>query len=190
MSLVPADLPRLMTEEPIKGAVLLGGGGRSDKRHIWRMALWRQWDSRLPLLSIVMLNPSTADAREDDYTIVRLIDFAIRGGYGSFLVTNLFAYRATDPLDLLLRGFDRCIGPQNDDWIRAACTGRDVLAAWGAVGQCGGRPDKVWRIIKPVAARVLSLGTNKDGSPPHPSRLSKSVKMQPWSPAKEADADV
>jgi len=175
------DIPALLEEQPVKGAVLSPSvrGERSE----WRFALWRQWDSNLPLLAIVMLNPSTADARVDDHTITRLIFFARKHGYGGFIVVNMFAWRATDPHDLLQRGFRSCVGPNNDEWIKAVCAGRDVLVAWGA-GTYGGRTEEVYALIEPGAVRVLSLGANKDGSPPHPARLGNHVKLQPWQPAK------
>lgn len=176
------DIKALMEGEPIKGAVLSPGAAPE-----YRFALWRQWDSVLPLLAIVMLNPSTADARTDDHTIARLVHYARQHGYGGFIVVNLFAFRATDPYALLMRGFRSCIGPNNDDWIKSVCQDRDVLVAWG-VGTYGGRVDEVYALIAPVALRILSLGRNKDGSPPHPARLPNGVKMVPWAPKGAADA--
>ena len=43
------------------------------------------------------LNPSTADENKDDPTIRRCNSFANDWGYGGLCMTNLFAYRATDP---------------------------------------------------------------------------------------------
>lgn len=176
------DLDVLMDDDPIKGAFLSPSVGGAPPR--FRFALWRRWDSEKPRLAVVMLNPSTADAREDDHTIRRLVHFSIDAGYGGFVVVNLFAYRASDPYLLLQNGFRASEGPNNDDWIRAACTGRDVLVAWGA-GTYHTRVADVLAIITPIATRILSFGANKDGSPPHPARLENRTKMAPWAP-KEA----
>lgn len=173
------DLDLLMQEDPIKGAFLSSSNGGAPAR--FRFALWRRWDSELPTLAIVMLNPSTADARADDHTVRCLLRFARDAGYGAYIVVNLFAFRATDPFDLLKNGFRASEGPNNDDWIRAACTGRDVLVAWGG-GTYHTRVADVLEIITPIATKILSLGVNKDGSPPHPARLDGRTKMVPWAP--------
>lgn len=49
-------------EFPLTGAILDGP---------YRYRLWRIWDRALPMVCWVMLNPSTADATEDDPTIGR-----------------------------------------------------------------------------------------------------------------------
>ncbi len=177
------DLERLIAESPIKGAFLSPMIAHASP--LFRFALWRQWDSKLPLLSIVMLNPSTGDARVDDHTVGRLIYFAKKHGYGGFIIVNLFAWRATDSHELLMRGFRSCLGPNNDEWIKAVCAGRDVLVAWG-VGTYGGRVDEVLAIVQPIAVRLFSLGVNRDGSPPHPARLGNEVKMEPWKPVQQS----
>jgi hypothetical protein len=80
----------------------------------------------------MMLNPSTADATEDDPTIRRCTGFARREGCGVLEVVNLFAYRATDPAEL--RTAPDPVGPANDHHIKAAL-GRValVVVAWGAL---------------------------------------------------------
>jgi hypothetical protein len=80
----------------------------------------------------VMLNPSTADANEDDATIRRCIGFARREGCGLLEVVNLFAYRATDPAALRLA--DDPVGPANDHFIsKAVERAALVVVAWGAL---------------------------------------------------------
>jgi hypothetical protein len=64
---------------------------------VYRYELRRVWDAQLGLACWVMLNPSTADANEDDPTIRRCVNFARTWGYGGIVVRNLFALRATDP---------------------------------------------------------------------------------------------
>jgi len=68
---------------------------------LYRWWLLRVWDDRLPLLIIVMLNPSTADAERDDPTVLALIHFAKLWGYGGLRIVNLFAWRASQPAEML-----------------------------------------------------------------------------------------
>ncbi|HDR1569813.1 TPA: DUF1643 domain-containing protein, partial [Pasteurella multocida] len=62
----------------------------------YRYVLWRIWDTLLPRITFIGLNPSTADESNDDPTIRRCINFAKKWGYGGIYMVNLFAYRSTD----------------------------------------------------------------------------------------------
>ena len=64
----------------------------------WRWLLWRRWDDARPLANFLMLNPSTADETQLDPTCTRARGYAERWGYGGLVVTNVFAWRATDPV--------------------------------------------------------------------------------------------
>lgn len=132
---------------------------------LYRYALGRTWDfDRKPVL-FVGLNPSTADADNDDPTIRRCIRFAKDWGHGGILMANLFAIRATDPKDMLRA--DDPIGERNDYWLAhlAGLSGR-VVAAWGAHG---GHRDREQQVVDSGALGSFTvLGLTKDGHPRHP----------------------
>lgn len=78
------------------------GANLSECRR-YRFSLWRIWDEALPYALFIGLNPSTADETANDPTITRCINFAKDWGYGGIYMANLFAYRATDPSEYMLR---------------------------------------------------------------------------------------
>lgn len=146
-----------------------------DQRY--RYELGRRWDDG-PLLEWVMLNPSVADATDDDPTIRRCIRFAKDWGFNGIRVTNLFAYRATDPDTLLNPDIDP-FGPQNNDYLSTE-RGPITVCGWGAhkmiaaalLVHCGDP------LLKRSA--LMCLGYNKDGSPKHPLYVPKNAGAQPW----------
>ena len=96
----------------------------------YRYSLWRIWDKSKPMVMFLMLNPSTADATEDDNTITRCINYAKSWGYGSLYVCNVFAYRSTHPLELLKQTDP--FGPENYKYIDETATKADkIICAWG-----------------------------------------------------------
>ena len=98
----------------------------SDDRR-YRYLLVRRWDNTLPDATFVMLNPSTADERDDDPTIRKCIGFAKRWGCGGIKVVNLYAFRATNPRDCFAAA-DPIGGPQRS-CRGALCVTRN---AWGS----------------------------------------------------------
>lgn len=52
----------------------------ADARGECRYTLTRVWNSALPMITFVMLNPSTADAVQFDPTLRRCVGFAKREG--------------------------------------------------------------------------------------------------------------
>lgn len=146
----------------------------------YRYTLTRRWDDR-PRVVFVMLNPSTADADIDDPTIRRCIGFARRWDFGGIEVVNLFAWRATDPVELARA--DDPVGPDNDDHIVARCAGEFVVAAWGASVPYlqRRRPADVLAMARNVGGQVHHLGLTKDGSPRHPLYLRGDTEPTRWS---------
>ena len=75
----------------------MDSGACFDSTGAYRYRLWREWDVSKPSVTFVMLNPSTAGAKDDDPTIRRCLSFARSWGFGRLEVVNLCAYRATSP---------------------------------------------------------------------------------------------
>lgn len=141
----------------------------------YRYALGRIWDESLPTLMIIGLNPSTADAKQDDPTIRRCINFAKDWGYGRLMIANLFAFRTAYPEELFKA--DLQIGPANDRWLRQLGRQADrVLAAWGNDGVYLNRCEEV----KALLPELWCLKLNSSGQPAHPLYQPKTAIMQPF----------
>jgi hypothetical protein len=123
-----------------------------------------------------MLNPSKADAEADDPTIRRCLRFARDLGFGSIDVTNLFAWRATDPGELA-RASD-AVGPENDRHIlEAAGAAGMVVCAWGAFPAARPRAGAVVRLLRSASVKLHVLGwTTTPGVPRHPLFLPASAR--------------
>jgi hypothetical protein len=149
---------------------------------LYRYNLVRRWDSSLDRLAWVMLNPSTADGLKDDATIRRVERFTREWGYGSLVVVNLFAYRATDPKELTRRERWEVIGDDNDKAISREADGRDVVLAWGSALPAGlkGRAAFVTGDIAEVARAMYCLGLTARGEPRHPLYLPANTELEKW----------
>lgn len=144
----------------------------------YRYSLGREW-GKGPRAVFVMLNPSTADAEEDDTTIRKCIGFAERWGFASIHVVNLFAWRATHPR--VLRLIADPVGPLNDIAILAAVKDppATVVAAWGRNGMY--HPTRVAEVERLLGSRdVRCLDVTKDGEPLHPLMASYALVPQRW----------
>jgi hypothetical protein len=140
----------------------------------YRYALWRRWAAG-PQVLFVMLNPSTADHRDDDPTIRRCIGFAARWGYGAVAVGNLFAFRTPSPQ--VLRRAPHPVGRANDRWLqRLAAESSRVIAAWGNDGAFLGRDAQVRDLLGPLYALALT----QRGQPRHPLYLPGRATPAPW----------
>jgi len=143
----------------------------------FRFTLVREWNPARPRLLFIMLNPSTADADVDDQTIRKCVTFAQRLGFGSIEVVNLFAYRATNPIDLKRAGWP--VGEGNDLVILGACTrAAEVICAWGAHARASQRAADVLEMISPWC-HPLALAVTDDGVPKHPLYLRGDSKPFP-----------
>ncbi len=155
------------------------GSALYDRSRQFRYRLSRVWDPTAPRLCFVMLNPSTATASQLDPTVSRTVRWARSWGYGAVEVTNIFAFRSTDPG--MLRTTDDPVGPLNDESIAAAARNAGlVVAAWGVHGQLLNRGSEVVALLSGLAVRPHVLGLTKAGHPRHPLYLPGGVRPCPW----------
>lgn len=146
----------------------------------YRYRLTRIWNLEGPNIHFVMLNPSTADAQNDDPTVRRCVAFANDWAFGRLTVSNLFAYRTSYP-----RRLKTCadpIGPENRAYLRGVALSREpIVCAWG-VGAVQIDQDWTNEIASDLRAtgRALVLGLTKYGHPRHPLYLPGSARAMDW----------
>jgi hypothetical protein len=150
---------------------------------LYRYTLTRSWGEG-PRINFIMLNPSTADENYNDPTIERCMRRADSWGFKSLIVTNIFAYRSTDPHKLY--EVEDPVGPENDTWIvLAANTSEKIVCAWGAfVSRFRDfRRDRPQKVVELLQGRELTaLKVVKCGQPAHPLYVNYSLIPKEWSP--------
>jgi len=149
----------------------------------YRYLLTRTWDPSGRRALFIMLNPSKATEVQNDPTVERCERRARALGFGAFRVTNIFAWRDTDPK--LMRRASDPIGPDNDwaildshsQWIRPQ---DQTIAAWGTHGEHLGRGPKVEALLRATGKPLHHLGLSKAGHPKHPLYISYAQQPEPW----------
>jgi hypothetical protein len=140
----------------------------------YRYTLWCAWGAGA-WVNFCCLNPSRADAKVNDPSFTRMVNFAKAWGYDGLIVTNLFAFRATNPLDM--KAAADPVGPLNDSALLSAhLTAKRTVAAWGAHGTYRGRDAQV----RAMLPDLQYLRLTKDGHPGHPLYLPAGLRPQPW----------
>lgn len=148
----------------------------------YRYTLWRYWGGLWPAeyAMFIGLNPSTATEITDDSTVRRCINYAREWGYAGLCMTNIFAFRATDPA--VMKAQAEPIGPENNYYLaEMAKNAAVVVAAWGTEGAHMNRGEAMRQLIP----NLHCLGWTKSGHPKHPLYLRKDLKPIPWE--KEGD---
>ncbi len=166
-------------EETVKSAMLSEDG-------LYRYELRRTWSRSAPM-TWVMLNPSTADAAQDDPTIRRCMGFARREGCGGIVVVNLFALRVTRPVHLFDGSIGLPNGPHNRGYVAnafdvaATTDGARFVVAWGALKRPWRSTAHSWLMAHLSEGHpVLCLGKTADGSPRHPLYLRADTPLEVW----------
>jgi len=147
----------------------------------WLKILW----SDDPLLVVIGLNPSTADEYVDDPTLRRVQRFARDMGKGGVIMLNAFAWRATDPKDMI--GKPDPIGPENTidnliDWIGP---NGPAVAAWGCTVK---KKARLWKrhLDLSKGLRLDCFRRTQGGMPEHPLYLPASLRPVPWNYSTES----
>lgn len=144
-------------------------------RILWEMGFGVRHNT---LALVIMVNPSTADADEDDQTLKKvqgLISRVKTIGLGRIAVCNLFAWRATDVTEL--GKAEDPIGPENDRIILEAMDEADiVIVAWGARSKFpkgySGRVDEIMTMAKRAGKPLHYWGVTGAGDPRHPLMIA------------------
>ena len=91
-----------------------------------------------------MLNPATADEKQNDPTIRRCLGFARAWVFRNLYVVNLSPIRAPNPKLLKSKGDDpQAIQEINTQFVRQAVRTADlVVAAWGGIREHGRQGQK------------------------------------------------
>ena len=150
----------------------------------WRYLLSRVWVAGSHnLLPWIMLNPSSADHRQDDPTIRRVCGFSRAAGFAGAVVMNLFALRAPEPN--MLRQAEDPVGPDNAAMIRhglALCRTSQVVCAWGTRGGYQGQAERITSTLRSADRQLVCLGLTQGGHPRHPLYIAAQTAFTPYSP--------
>jgi hypothetical protein len=162
------------------------------RTHRW--VLGRELDVRLDLFNrgdapcvFIMVNPSDANAEDDDPTIIRCVEFCRGWGYRRLYVLNLFAHVSSKVFSL--REVVDPVGAHNDAWIRRTLDNLGpealVIAAWGARAKWSrvpGHRDRHEKVIELVTAThaLHALDFTAEGDPRHPLFLRRALAPTVW----------
>ena len=145
----------------------------------YRYALTRVWDEDARRVLFVMLNPSKANEIANDPTVERCERRARTLGYGAFQVTNIFAWRDTDPKNM--RKAKSPVGPANEaTLIAGADWADDIVAAWGAHGDHLGQGVAMGDLLHGTGKPLFHLGLTKAGHPKHPLYIGYATQPTRW----------
>lgn len=155
-----------------------------DPTNTYRYSLTRFIGGDGPPLLWVGMNPSSATAREESASVIRMNRFSARERACWYAGVAVFALFAAHP-DSLFKHPDP-VGPDNDATIEKMAAGVHrqggrIIAAWGAV------PDQLQERVKAVVG-ILSpyplwcLGTTKYGHPRHPLFLARDTPLVRYEP--------
>ncbi|EBA11227.1 DUF1643 domain-containing protein [Roseobacter sp. CCS2] len=148
----------------------------------YRYALTRTWDEAGKRVLFVMLNPSKATEVQNDPTVERCERRARALGFGAFQVTNIFAWRDTDPRKM--RKAADPVGRANDAMILLAVAWSDqIIAAWGTHGAHLDRGPQTEALLRGTGRSLYALGLSKHGHPKHPLYISYTQQPILWDPS-------
>ena len=147
----------------------------------YRYTLRRKLGPGTRAIAFIGLNPSTADEQRDDPTVERCVTRAMRWGYDVFYMLNAFAWRATDPRDMIAATDP--IGEDNDRHILAVLESpsvAEVVLCWGVYGRVLDRSSRLLKLLEPHESRLRYLALTKQGEPGHPLYLSYKLELKAW----------
>ena len=129
-----------------------------------------------------MMNPSTADHTKNDPTILKVIRYSKKWGYGGVLVLNIYAFRSSKP-ENLPQELSKAVGQSNDWWIKtifefAVRKDIPVVCAWGVKHQKRGC--QVRALADEAGLHLMCLELALNAEPKHPRFLSEDLRPRPF----------
>lgn len=150
---------------------------------LYRWKLGRVVDRPGKVALWIGVNPSTADAEQDDQSIRKLYGFGMKLGVREWMVGNLFAYRATN-VNELAQVRDP-VGLACDSYLEFMIERADlVIAGWGRIDKVPSdlrhRVDEVVKLVHDQGKQLMCWGTCQDGSPRHPLMIPYTTRLGLW----------
>ena len=122
-------------------------------------------------LGIVGLNPSIIKNGKNS-TVSILSQIALREGYDSLVITNLYGYITPNPKDL--KTIEDPVGSENDMWIQDMINTCDkVLCIWGNNAD----KERVNKILPTIKKKAYTIGLTKSGQPRHVLHTKKDAPL-------------
>lgn len=122
-------------------------------------------------LGIVGLNPSIIKNGKNS-TVSILSQIALREGYDSLIITNLYGYITPNPKDL--KTIEDPVGSENDLWIQDMVKTCDkVLCIWGNNAD----KERVNKILPTIKNKAYTIGLTKSGQPRHVLHTKKDAPL-------------
>lgn len=143
-----------------------------------RYVLKRVWTENPCMATVIMLNPTPADALIWDKSLMLIMNYLVEKGYGGFYVVNLFSYIAKSEEELIQETtYEERYNKKTDKWISTAFkNSKDIYIAWGSNKNRIRRIKTVIDILKKLGVNTVFRFESPDGSVPHISR-SKTDKI-------------
>lgn len=132
-------------------------------------------------LMVVGMNPSTATHQQFDPTVAKLWRLAMRMSFSDLLMTNVYAYRATDPKGL--RHVDDPAGVYNRTTLDTLGAQADmILMAHGEPKTKAFAAEAFWirELFLQRGYPMFILQLTRNGWPAHPLYLKNSLQPVPW----------
>ena len=139
-----------------------------------------------PLICIG-INPSTAQPGDLDNTLKSVERIALRNGFDSFIMFNVYAQRATDP-DAMEKTCNKALHRENLEAFRYVLSISENPAVWAAWGTIIEKREYLPQCLQDMLAVGKEYGANwycagrtsKKGHPHHPLYLRKDEPIRPF----------
>jgi hypothetical protein len=160
---------------------LNGAAFSADRKY--RYALWRTALLGDGILNFIMLNPSTADEKDNDPTVARCWRRAKALGFKKLIVTNIFPLCSTDPTNLYADPDPISPWAELHNYayiLELASMAKTVVCAWGSHGTFRNRGAIVEDLLRANSIKIHMLRLCQSGQPGHPLYLPYKEEFKVW----------